>query len=78
MPNPFFDFYRVSLENFLRLQQLQIEYWSKFWQAAAQRTTRSSEDVARSAAAQVSQAAGSLTETADAANQERKGRRKSA
>jgi len=54
------------------------ELWSqglRDWQAY---TTRSSEDVARAAANQVSRAAGSVSESADAANHERKGPRKSA
>jgi len=54
------------------------ELWSqgfRDWQAY---TSRSSEDVARAAAQQVSRAAGSVAESADAANQERKGQRKSA
>ena len=47
------------------------ELWSqglRDWQAY---TTRSSEDVARAAANQVSRAAGSVSESADAANHER-------
>jgi len=54
------------------------ELWSqgfRDWQAY---TSRSSEDVARAAAQQVSRAAGSVAESADAANHERKGQRKSA
>lgn len=66
-----------------------VEFWSSVWQTAAQNqahglrefqalTSRTSEDVARAAANQVSRAAGSVAESADAANQERKGQRKSA
>lgn len=66
-----------------------VEFWSSLWQAAAQNqtqglrdiqafTTRTSEDVARAAAAQVSRAAGGVEESAEAANQERKGQRRSA
>jgi hypothetical protein len=65
------------------------ELWSSMWQTAVQSqtqgfrdwqasTARSSEDVARAAANQVSRAAGSVAESADAANHERKGPRKSA
>ena len=76
MQNPFFDFYRTSLESYLRLQQLQIEFWSRFW---SQQATRTPEDVARMAAKQVSRAAGSVSESAEAANQEQQRReRKSA
>lgn len=77
MQNPFFDFYRASLENFMRLQQLQLELWSNVFQSM-HAATRSPEDVARAAANQVSRAAGSVAEASDAANQERKGQRKSA
>jgi hypothetical protein len=63
-----------------------VEFWSSVWQAAAQNhaqglreiqsyATRSSEDVARAAANQVSRAAGSVSESADAANLERKARK---
>jgi hypothetical protein len=63
-----------------------VEFWSSVWQAAAQNqaqglremqtyATRSSEDVARAAASQVSRAAGSVSESADAANQDRKARK---
>lgn len=66
-----------------------VEFWSSVWQTAAQNqaqgfrdfqalTSRTSEDVARAAANQVSRAAGSVAESADAANHERKGQRKSA
>jgi len=67
-----------------------VEFWSTIWQTAAQNqanglrefqafTSRSAEDVARTAANQVSRAAGSLAESVDAANQERnKAQRKSA
>jgi len=78
MQNPFFDFYRTSLESFLRLQQSQLQFWTSFWQASTQNVTRSSEDVARAAATQVSRAAGSVAESTEAANQERKHERKSA
>lgn len=60
-----------------------VELWSNVWQTAAQTqaqglreiqtfASRSSEDVARSAANQVSRAAGSVAESADAANHDRK------
>lgn len=63
------------------------EFWTTVWQAAAEnqkhmieqvqsqigQATRTSEDVARAAASQVSRAAGSLRESATAANHERKG-----
>ena len=63
------------------------EFWTSVWQAAADnqkhlfeqvqsqigQATRTSEDVARAAANQVSRAAGSLRESATAANHERKG-----
>lgn len=63
------------------------ELWSNMWQMMAQNqaqglrevqsfASRSSEDVARAAASQVSHAAGSVAESADAANEGRK--RKSA
>ena len=63
------------------------ELWSNLWQTVAQNqaqglrdvqsfASRSSEDVARAAASQVSHAAGSVSESADAANEGR--RRKSA
>jgi hypothetical protein len=67
-----------------------VEFWSRVWQTAAQNqaqglreiqnfASRSSEDVARAAASQVSRAAGSVAESADAANHERKAQqRKSA
>jgi len=66
-----------------------VEFWSSVWQTAAQNhaqglremqnfASRSSEDVARAAAAQVSHAAGSVAESAEAANHDRKGQRKSA
>ena len=54
------------------------ELWSSMWQGAQAFTTRSSEEVARAAANQVSRAAGSVAESAEAANHERKGLRKSA
>jgi len=75
MQNPFFEFYRASLESVLRMQQMQIELWSAWWQSAARHATRSPEDVARAAASQVSSAAGSVAEATEAANQERKGRK---
>jgi hypothetical protein len=60
-----------------------MELWSNMWQTAAQTqaqglreiqtfASRSSEDVARAAASQVSRSAGSVAEAADAANHERK------
>jgi len=66
-----------------------VEFWSSVWQTAAQNhaqglreihnfTNRSSEDVARAAATQVSRAAGSVAESADAANQGHKNQRRSA
>jgi phasin family protein len=66
-----------------------VEFWSSVWQTAAQThaeglrgmqsfTSRSAEDVAHAAAAQVSRAAGSVAESADAANQNHKGQRRSA
>ena len=82
----------LTLQTRLATSQLGrvVEFWSSVWQAAAQSqsqglrdiqafTTRSSEDVARAAAAQVSRAAGSVAESADAANHDRKqGQRRSA
>jgi hypothetical protein len=68
-----------------------VEFWSSLWQAAAENqsqgfrdfqsaTSRSSEDVARAAANQVSRAAGSIRESGNGTNHERKneGHRKSA
>jgi hypothetical protein len=66
-----------------------VELWSNVWQTAAQTqaqglremqtfATRSSEDVARAAANQVSRAAGSVAESTDPANLERKNQRRSA
>ena len=63
-----------------------VEFWSSVWQTAAQNhaqglreiqtyATRSSEDVARAAANQISRAAGSVAESADAANHDRKTRK---
>jgi len=63
-----------------------VEFWSSVWQAAAQNqaqglreiqtyATRSSEEVARAAASQISRAAGSVSESADAANHDRKARK---
>ena len=63
-----------------------VEFWSNVWQTAAQNhaqglreiqtfATRGSEEVARAAANQISRAAGSVTESADAANLERKARK---
>jgi hypothetical protein len=63
------------------------EFWTTVWQAAAEnqkhmieqvqsqigQATRTSEEVARAAASQVSRATGSLRESATAANHERKG-----
>jgi phasin family protein len=81
----------MSLQSRLAATQLGrvVEFWTSVWQAAAQNgaqglgsmqafATRSAEDVARVAAQQVSRAAGSIGESADAANQERKAHRKSA
>lgn len=66
-----------------------VEFWSSVWQTAAQNqahgmrelqalASRTPEDVARAAANQVSRAAGSVAESADAANHDRKGQRRSA
>jgi len=63
-----------------------VEFWSSVWQAAAQNqaqglreiqtyATRSSEDVARAAASQISRGVGSVSESADAANHDRKARK---
>jgi hypothetical protein len=60
-----------------------VEFWSSLWQAAAENqsqglrdlqsvTTRTSEDVARAAASEISRAAGSIRESGAAANGERK------
>lgn len=60
-----------------------VELWSNVWQTAAQTqaqglreiqtfASRSSEDVARAASNQVSRAAGSVAESAEAANHDRK------
>ena len=86
MQNPLIDLYRnsfktaadiarMSMESTLRMQEAQLEFWSKMWQAAADNTssaTRSAEDVARAAAAQVSRATGSVRESGSAARPERK------
>jgi hypothetical protein len=81
----------LKLQSRLAAAQLgrMVEFWAGLWQAAAQNSmngmrdaqafaSRSSEDVARAAASQVSRASGSVGEGADAANQERKIQRKSA
>ena len=91
MQNPLVDLYRnsmqtaadvarLSLENSIRLQEQQlaivrgiVDFWSSVWHV--QRFTRSSEDVARAAANEVSRAAGSVRESGNAANQERKAER---
>jgi hypothetical protein len=79
----------MALQSRLATTQLGrwTELWSNMWQAMAQNQTqglrdvqsfasRSSEDVARTAASQVSHAAGSMADSAEAANEGRK--RKSA
>lgn len=76
MQNPLFDLYRASLENVMRLQRAQLEFWSHFWLTSTQNAGRTSEEVARAAASQVSRAAGAVSESAEAANEDRK--RKSA
>jgi hypothetical protein len=85
MENPFVDLYRSALENGLRMQQQQLELvrsMMQFWTSALPNmqsfATRSPQDVAAAAAAQVSRAAGA-SESAEAANQGRReeGRRKS-
>ena len=75
-----------SMEELLTLQsrfataQLgrMVEFWTNAWQATAQQAARSSEDVARTAANQVSRSVGSIGESGDAANHDRKAQRKSA
>ena len=79
----------MSLQSRLATAQLgrMVQFWTNLWQAAAQNSvhgmrdaqafaTRSSEEVARAAAQQISRSAGSVGESADAANHERKAQRK--
>jgi len=64
----------IAAQNEFAGAQMQrvAQFWTQMWQTVAENQTRSAEDVARAAASQVSRAAGSLRESATAANQERK------